>query len=119
MDLNALLGDQAESLLGHTCKGITADELTKPGPAFLEIPIDVLSAPIDVEKIRLPTFRDYRVNAAADADLVAEAAALIAAAERPMMMAGAAKMADGAEMSVSGGLVELSAEVYVRFAILP
>ncbi len=36
MDLNALLGDQAESLLGHTCKGITADELTKPGPAFLD-----------------------------------------------------------------------------------
>lgn len=42
-----------------------------------------------------------------------------AAHERPMMMAGAAKMADGAEMSVSGGFIELSAEVYVRFAILP
>ncbi len=39
--------------------------------------------------------------------------------ERTMMMAGAAKMADEAEMSVSGGLIELSAEVYVRFAILP
>lgn len=36
MDLNALLGDQAESLLGHTCKGVTADELTKPGADFLD-----------------------------------------------------------------------------------
>ena len=36
MDLNALLGDQAESLLEHTCKGITADELVKPGGDFLD-----------------------------------------------------------------------------------
>jgi fructose-bisphosphate aldolase, class I len=36
VDLNALLGDQAESLLGHTCKGVTADELTRPGPDFLD-----------------------------------------------------------------------------------
>ena len=36
MDLNALLGDQAENLLGYSCKGITADELTKPGPDFLD-----------------------------------------------------------------------------------
>ena len=36
MDLNALLGDQAESLLGHTCKGVTADEITRPGPGFLD-----------------------------------------------------------------------------------
>ena len=31
-DIEALLGDEAESLLTHTCKGVTADELTLPGP---------------------------------------------------------------------------------------
>ena len=32
IDIAALLGDEAESLLTHTCKGVTADELTIPGP---------------------------------------------------------------------------------------
>ena len=31
-DIQALLGDEAEDLLTHTCKGVTADELTLPGP---------------------------------------------------------------------------------------
>ncbi len=86
----ARIGEYIESAIRAALSGV-------PGPAFLEIPIDVLSAPIDTEKIQLPTFRDYRVNAAADAGLVAEAAALIAAAERPMMMAGTGlKWSEGA-----------------------
>ena len=39
-------------------------------------------------------------------------------APQPRMMMAASKTSDSAELSVSGGLVELSAEVYVRFAIL-
>jgi len=35
-DIAALLGDEAESLLTHTCKGVTADELCLPGPDFVE-----------------------------------------------------------------------------------
>jgi fructose-bisphosphate aldolase, class I len=36
MDLNALLGADAEQLLAHTCKGVSADEITQPGPDFLD-----------------------------------------------------------------------------------
>ncbi len=36
MDIASLLGDEAESLLGHTSKGITRDELTLPGPDFID-----------------------------------------------------------------------------------
>ena len=36
MDLQSLLGDEAESLLTYTSKGITRDELTLPGPDFVE-----------------------------------------------------------------------------------
>ena len=36
MDLNALLGADAESLLTHTCKGVSADEITRPGPDYLD-----------------------------------------------------------------------------------
>lgn len=36
MDLEKLLGDDADSLLNHTCKGITRDELVLPGPDFID-----------------------------------------------------------------------------------
>lgn len=36
MDISALLGDEADSLLLHTSKGVTASQLTLPGPDFLD-----------------------------------------------------------------------------------
>ncbi len=36
MDIQALLGDEAESLLTHESKGIPKDELTLPGPDFVD-----------------------------------------------------------------------------------
>ena len=36
MDIAALLGDDADSLLSHVSKGISRDELTLPGPDFLD-----------------------------------------------------------------------------------
>ncbi len=34
--IETLLGAEAESLLTHTCKGVTADELNLPGPDYIE-----------------------------------------------------------------------------------
>jgi acetolactate synthase-1/2/3 large subunit len=61
-----------------------------PGPAFLEIPIDVLHAPIDLDETPLPTFRDYRVAASAADDEIERAAGIVANAKHPMVMAGTA-----------------------------
>ena len=36
MDLQSLLGDDADDLLAHTCKGVPRDQLTLPGPDFLD-----------------------------------------------------------------------------------
>ncbi|HRE03766.1 MAG TPA: fructose-bisphosphate aldolase, partial [Ilumatobacteraceae bacterium] len=36
MDLHALLGNEADSLLAHTCAGITKDQIHLPGPDFIE-----------------------------------------------------------------------------------
>ncbi|MCP3909606.1 MAG: acetolactate synthase [Actinomycetia bacterium] len=58
-----------------------------PGPSFLEIPMDVLHGSVD-EAPPPPRFRDYRVAAPAPAARVAEAAAMLRAADRPMVMAG-------------------------------
>jgi class I fructose-bisphosphate aldolase len=35
-DIPALLGDDADSLLSYQCKGVTKDELTLPGPDFID-----------------------------------------------------------------------------------
>jgi len=35
-DINALLGDEAESLLSHTCSGIPKESLYPPGPDYIE-----------------------------------------------------------------------------------
>jgi fructose-bisphosphate aldolase, class I len=36
VDLQSLLGDDADDLLAHTCKGISRQQLTLPGPDFLD-----------------------------------------------------------------------------------
>jgi fructose-bisphosphate aldolase, class I len=47
-DIEALLGDEAEGLLSHECKGVTADELTLPGPDYIERVILATDRPIPV-----------------------------------------------------------------------
>jgi acetolactate synthase I/II/III large subunit len=61
-----------------------------PGPAFLEIPMDVLGGQVDLDRTSVPRFRDYRVASAAPPALIDQAAGLIARAERPVVMAGTA-----------------------------
>jgi acetolactate synthase I/II/III large subunit len=61
-----------------------------PGPSFLEIPMDVLHGPVDLDSITIPTFRDYRVASPAASEAVSEAVDLIASAKTPMVMAGTA-----------------------------
>jgi len=62
----------------------------RPGPVCLSIPVDVLSAEIPRGKaIRVrPGPGEVVQDAAADPDLVAEAARLIAKAKRPVLVAG-------------------------------
>ncbi len=61
-----------------------------PGPSFLEIPMDVLHAPIDLDSVPMPSFRDYRVASSAPAERVEAALELLRSASQPMLMAGTA-----------------------------
>lgn len=77
------LGEYVELAVRHALSGV-------PGPAFLEIPMDVLHAPLELEAMSLPAFRDYRVASTAPQQLIDAAAAMIVAASTPMVMAGTA-----------------------------
>ena len=68
--------------------GIRAALSGVPGPAFLEIPMDVLHGEVDLEHVQLPKFRDYRVTSSAPRNLIEESVALLSRAATPMVMAG-------------------------------
>jgi acetolactate synthase-1/2/3 large subunit len=59
-----------------------------PGPAFLEIPMDVFMGQCEEAKAPIPRIRTQPPRLSPDRDAVREAIALLAASERPMLMAG-------------------------------
>ena len=65
----------------------------KPGPAFLEMPMDVLNNLADTDTLfdpGEPAFYRYNGRTAPDPDMVVKAAALLGNAQRPVIMAGTA-----------------------------
>ena len=59
-----------------------------PGPAFLEIPMDVLGAELEWEDVRFPTVRTEPPLLIPSKVEIDEALSLLASAERPVMMVG-------------------------------
>lgn len=84
------IGEYIETGIRNALSGV-------PGPSFLEIPMDVLHAPVDLEVVPVPQFRDYRVMAAAPSGLLTRAIQILSRADRPMLMAGTGlKWSEGA-----------------------
>lgn len=79
----ARIGEYIEAGIRTALSGV-------PGPAFLEIPMDVLHAPVDLDAVPMPAFRDPRVSTTASPAVIEAAAAIVRSAERPMVMAGTA-----------------------------
>ena len=48
MDLNSLLGDEADELLGYQCKGVPREELVLPGPDHLDRVMTMSDRPVQV-----------------------------------------------------------------------
>jgi acetolactate synthase I/II/III large subunit len=60
----------------------------RPGPAFLEIPADVLAASVDEEAVAWPTRSEPALRPMPSAEATQAALAMLAQAERPLIMAG-------------------------------
>jgi acetolactate synthase I/II/III large subunit len=73
----------------------------RPGPVFVEIPVDLLMTTIEDRLAPIPTGYVHRSRGAADADAVARLAALLAGAERPVVMAGGGVYWDDAAKSLA------------------
>jgi len=75
------IGEYVQTAIRHALSGV-------PGPSFLEIPMDVLHAPVDLAQTTPPRLDDPRVWGPAPPDRLTAAAEVVANAERPVMMAG-------------------------------
>lgn len=60
----------------------------RPGPVYLELPMDILYGEVDASKVAFP--ENYRTNArpAGDPALIKDACELLSKAERPVILAG-------------------------------
>jgi len=61
-DIEALLGDDAAELLSYQCKGITADELTLPGPDYIDRVLLASDRPIPVVRNLANVFAHGRLG---------------------------------------------------------
>lgn len=78
--------DQIPSYLASAFRAMTTG---RPGPAFLEVPWDILSESVDLDRVTIPEhYRPRGVARLADPAAVKAAVDRLMAAERPMIMAG-------------------------------
>jgi acetolactate synthase-1/2/3 large subunit len=77
-----------------------------PGPAFLEIPMDIFMAQVPDDQIVVPRIRTKAPRLSPDRDEVRNALDLLQAAERPMLMAGTSVKWSNAEDSLNDFISE-------------
>ena len=88
----------------------------RPGPVFLEVPWDVLSNGADEAECLMPASYRTRARQAGDAEYVERAAQLLAAAERPAVVAGSSIWWDDAAAQLAAFAERLGAPVYLNGA---
>jgi acetolactate synthase-1/2/3 large subunit len=79
----------------------------RPGPVFVEIPVDLLLADVEERLAPIPTGYVHRAPAAADPEAVARLGGLLARAERPLILAGGGVYWDDAAKALQA-LAEVS-----------
>jgi len=70
-----------ELAIRHAVSGI-------PGPAYLEIPMDIFMGQVEDDQVRIPRIKTTPPRLSPDRDAVREALEVLRASERPMLMAG-------------------------------
>ena len=88
----------------------------RPGPVFVEIPVDLLLAAVEDRLAPIPTGYIHQPRAAADADGVAALETLLAGAERPVVMAGGGVYWDDAAKSLALFAERAGAPVFMNGA---
>jgi acetolactate synthase-1/2/3 large subunit len=99
--------EYVELAIRHAVSGI-------PGPAFLEIPMDVFMGEEEWENAPIPPIRTAAPRLSPDRDAVREALELLSRCERPMVMAGTSVKWSSASAAMNEFLDETSMPAYTN-----
>jgi acetolactate synthase-1/2/3 large subunit len=88
----------------------------RPGPVFVEIPVDLLMTTIEDRLAPIPTGYVHRTRAAVETATLGRLEALLASAERPVVMAGGGVYWDDAAKSLAAFAERAGAPVFMNGA---
>jgi thiamine pyrophosphate-dependent acetolactate synthase large subunit-like protein len=88
----------------------------RPGPVFVEIPVDLLMTTVEDRLAPIPTAYVHRTRAAVEQGALSRLEALIAAAARPVVMAGGGVYWDDAAASLAAFAERAGAPVFMNGA---
>jgi acetolactate synthase-1/2/3 large subunit len=88
----------------------------RPGPVFVEIPVDLLMTTIEDRLAPIPTGYVHRTRATVEAATLDRLGALLASAERPVVMAGGGVYWDDAAKSLAALAEHAGAPVFMNGA---
>jgi acetolactate synthase-1/2/3 large subunit len=103
----ARIPEYIELAIRHAVSGI-------PGPAFLEIPMDIFMGGVEESEVRIPRIRTAPPRVSPDRDAVREALALLQRAERPMLMAGTSVKWSNASAAMNRFIAETHVPTYTN-----
>jgi acetolactate synthase-1/2/3 large subunit len=88
----------------------------RPGPAFLEIPMDVLDTSVDLNNVAFPAYIRSQGRLHGDPALIEQAAALLNRAERPAIIAGTQVWHCRADMELTSFVEKTGIPTYLNGA---
>jgi acetolactate synthase-1/2/3 large subunit len=88
----------------------------RPGPVFVEIPVDLLLNRVEDRLAPIPTGYVHRTPALADPEAIARLAALLGSSRRPVVMAGSGVYWDDAAKSLAAFAERTGAPVFMNGA---
>jgi acetolactate synthase-1/2/3 large subunit len=103
----ARIPEYIELAIRHAVSGI-------PGPAFLEIPMDIFMGGVEESEVRIPRIRTAPPRVSPDRDAVREALALLQRAERPLLMAGTSVKWSNASAAMNRFIAETHVPTYTN-----
>jgi len=86
----------------------------RPGPVFLEIPVDIMNEKAALENVRFPSSYYCTARPCAEESNIKEAAEILASAERPLILAGSGVFWSDASAELIRFAESLSIPVYTR-----
>ena len=88
----------------------------RPGPSFLEIPMDVLDTSVDIDNVTFPSYSRSQGRMHGDPALIEKAAILLENAERPAIIAGSQVWHCRADSELSSFVEKAHIPVYLNGA---